>query len=117
MGALGTSRTVTLTSAGSLPLMFWAVVVMIPLSFLVAALTISLVLYEVVVIFIFSVTVIPSDLMSHFLSGAGSPLTLTSNVKDSPALHLTSFRLVLSILGGTFLALQVTGPASLEGLL
>ena len=77
----------------------------------------GLVLYEVVVIFIFSVTVISPELMSHFLSGAGSPLTLTLNVKDSLALHLTSFRLVLLILGGTFLVLQITGPASLEGLL
>ena len=48
-------------------------------------------------------------------SGAGSPEMLTSKVNWSPALHLISFKLVLSILGGTFLALHVTGQASLDG--
>ena len=44
IGALGTSRTVTCTSAESDPLQFLAVIVSVPFSFRVAALTISLML-------------------------------------------------------------------------
>ena len=62
-----------------------------------------------------SVITTSSSSIVHFFSGAGSQEMLTSKVNWSPALHLISFKLVLSILGGTFLALHVTGPASLDG--
>ena len=40
---------------------------------------------------------------------------LSSKVNWSPVLYLISFKLVLSILDGTFLALHVTSLASLDG--
>uniref|UniRef100_A0A6B0V1I7 Uncharacterized protein n=1 Tax=Ixodes ricinus TaxID=34613 RepID=A0A6B0V1I7_IXORI len=114
-GARGTSRTVTVILAVSVPLTLVAVRTRVPLSPRSALRTASLVLYGSCEMFqrLTSSMLLPSRV--HFLFGGGSPRTGTSSSKFLPALTLMSCMALRSILGAMFLGRATCTPVDSLG--